>query len=213
MRCILRLLLITLAALLLAACTITSDRPLTSDDEAAAPLPDAFTFFPYEQTADGYVPEDIAPMQFVRRGADYMGTDEPGSTQNLAVRFIRLNDELFLLAAAGSDSPTVTYGFVRYSDGVLSVAVSPDAGTAAAIAKERRRMMPQDRLALGGLAVARDGSAITVTTRAALDELGRLYAAGQLPMDTPAVGYISVDPSTPPPSRLVPSGGSWIEIP
>jgi hypothetical protein len=205
-------LLPALAVLLLAACTITSDRPLTSEDEAATPLPDAFTLFPYEQSANGYVPEAISPMQFTREGSDYVGTDIRDSSEPLRVRFVRLNDKLFLLAATTSDSPAVTYGFARYNDGVLSIALSPDAGTALALQRLRRRMMPQQRLPLAGVTIAPGTDAITVRSRAALDDLGRLYAAGRLPLAPPAVGYVALDPSTTPPSRLVPSAGDWIEV-
>lgn len=209
----LRLLLAALAALALAACTITSDRPLTADGEASAPLPDAFAYFSYQQTANGYVPEAGPPAQFVRQGPDYVGADIPGLTGSLNVRFVRLGDDLFLLVATVSGSPAATYGFARYDDGVLSVALSPDAKTAAALQRERRRMMPQERLALNGLSIAKGTDAITVTTRAALDGLARLYAAGRLPLAPPTVGYVSLDATSPPPSRLVPSGGDWIEVP
>ena len=70
-----RLMLAALAILLLTACTITSERSLTNGDEAATPLPDAFTLFPYQQSANGCIPEAISPMQFVREGSDYVGTD------------------------------------------------------------------------------------------------------------------------------------------
>jgi len=209
---VLRLMLAALAILLLTACTITSERSLTNGDEAATPLPDAFTLFPYQQSANGYIPEAISPMQFVREGSDYVGTDIQESSEPLRVRFVRLNDDLFLLAAMVSDSPAVTYGFARYNDGVLSIALSPDASTALALRRLRHRMMPKERLPLAGVTVAPGTDAITVRSRAALNDLGRLYAAGRLPLAPPAVGYVSLDSSAPPPSRLVPSAGDWIEV-
>jgi hypothetical protein len=207
-----RLLLAVLAILLLAACTITSDHALTSNNEAAAPLPDAFTYFPYERSANGYVPQPGPPGEFVRQGAEYVSSDLRGLKGSLRVRFVRLNDDLFLLTATVSGSPAATYGFARYDDGVLSVALSPDAATATALRRARRRMMPQERLALNGLSIAGDTDAITVTTRAALDGLAHLYASGRLPLAPPSVGFVALDPTSAPPARLVPSGSDWIEV-
>ncbi len=210
---LLRLLFIPLLALALAACTITSDGPLTSDDEAAAPLPDAFTFFPYQDADGGYVRSGDAPAHFARQGADYVSTDVPDSDRSLTVRFIRLDDETFLLAATVGTDPAETYGFARYDDGVLSIALSPDKATAEALRRERARVMPQERTALSQLTITRSSDAIVVHTRAALDYLGRMYVGGRLPMSPATVGFVAIDDSTAPPSRLVASGTDWIEVP
>jgi hypothetical protein len=208
-----RLLLIALAALALAACTITSDAPLTSDDEAAAPLPDAFAYFPYQEGDGGYVRSSDPAAHFARQGADYVSTDIPDSKGPLTVRFVRLDDENFLLAATTGTDPAATYGFARYDDGVLSLALSPDKSTAEALRRERARVMPQERIALTQLSIERSTDAIVVHTRAALDYLGRMYVGGRLPMSPATVGFVSLDDTAAPPSRLVASGNDWIEVP
>jgi hypothetical protein len=210
---ILRLLLVAVAALALAACTITSDGPLTSADEAAAPLPDAFTYFPYQRADSAYVRSSDGPAHFTRQGGDYVSVDVPDSHGPLTVRFIRLDDENFLLAATTGTAPAATYGFARYDDGVLSLTLSPDKSTTAALRRERARVMPQERTALTELTVNRGSDAITVRTRAALDYLGRMYVGGRLPMSPATVGFVSLDDTAALPSRLVPSGNDWIEVP
>jgi hypothetical protein len=197
---------------LLAACTISSDKPLLDDAAAAAPLPDAFTFFPYEWGADGYTRATDAPTSFVRTGDSYVATASPDSDGPMTVRFVPTGGDIFVIAITVADEPDMLYGFARYSDGVLAMALSPDEATVAAIAHERKTSMPKVRKALAGLRVGAQ-HALILDSRAALDTLTHMYAAGRLPMGHLAVGYIALAADATPPSRLVQSGTQWIGVP
>ena len=213
---LIRLCLALAAALLLgpllAACTISSEKPLLKDAAAAAPLPDAFTFFPYEWGEDGYVRATDAPTSFVQAGDAYVATASPDSDGAMTVRFVPTGGETFIIAVTIADQPETVYGFARYSDSVLAMALSPDTATIAAIARERATSMPKERKALAGLRIGSQQEVI-VKTRAALDTLTHMYTAGRLPMGHLAVGYIALAADATPPSRLVQSGRQWIGVP
>lgn len=202
-----------LLVLLLAACTISSDRPLLADGEGAAPLPDAFAFFPYQAAADGYVRSSDPPASFEHEGDRYVARNVPDMRGELDVRLVPVGDETYLLAATGTGEPGTLYGFARYADSVLSIALAPDRQTAAAIARERRHGMPRAHKALAGLTVEQETGAIVVRRRAALDYLAEMYLAGRLPMDTLSVGYLAPDADAVPPSRLIPNGRDWMRVP
>jgi hypothetical protein len=186
-------------ALVLAACTITSKTALVGEDEGATPLPDAFTFFPYEYGTDGFVRSTDGPATFRRDGT-------------INIRLLPLGSG-YLLAATAADTPGMIYGFASYVDGVLSIYLSPNEKTAAALQQERKGSMPKTRAALTGLAIDPQTDAITITNRRALDYLGDMYAIGRLPMDRPTVAYIDEDPTATLPARLVQSGVGWIKVP
>jgi len=200
-------------ALLLGACTITSDKPLLDDSEGAAPLPDAFTFFPYEDSPDGYVRSTDAPASFAHQGNAYVATNIPDAKGPLSVAFVPVDQSVFVVAAKTSEDPGIVYGFGRYDDGVLSIAFSPDKATVAAIDHERKSAMPMGKHALRGVTISPSTEAITLKNREALDYLAKMYADGRLPMDTLTVAYIAEDASVAPPSRLVPAGTGWIKVP
>lgn len=197
---------------LLAACTISSDKPLLTGAATAAPLPDAFTFFPYEWGEDGYVRAADAPTSFTRMGDSYVATASPDSDGPMTVRFVPTGGDIFIIAITVAAEPDMIYGFARYSDGVLAMAVSPNGATVAAIAQERSTSMPKIRKALAGLRVGAQ-HALILDSHAALDTLAHMYAAGRLPMGHLAVGYIALAADATPPSRLVQSGTQWIGVP
>jgi len=213
MRLLVKAMALVAATLMLAACSISSPTQLIADEAAVAPLPDAFTYYPYEAGPDGYVPSKAGSATFVRRGNDYVTTNLPDIKGELDVRFAPVSENVYLLAAKVGDSPAVVYGFARYGDGVLSIALTPDKQTTGALARERRRSMPKTRQALGGLTIAADTNAITIKTGTALRYLGEMYADGHLPLEPPAVALVAEDPSQPLPSRLVQSGEDWIRVP
>jgi hypothetical protein len=200
-------------ALLLAACTISSEKPLVAPGEGAAPLPDSFTFRPYEASADGYVPSTDPPATFTRQDHSYTATSMPDMKGPLDVRFVPIGDEAYLMAVTDGDTPGMIYGFARYADSVLSVALIPDKQTAAAIAIERTNAMPRGKRALKGVAISAETDAITLSGRTALNYLAEMYVAGRLPMGDPSVAYLALDPEAPSPSRLVASGRHWIKVP
>jgi hypothetical protein len=199
--------------LLLAACTIHSDKPLVAASEGAAPLPDAFTLIPYDAGDSGYVPATDPPASFVRNGNVYEAAAVPDAKGPIDARFIPVDGKNYILAITLPDEPGMIYGFAHYGDGVLSIALTPDHDTADALKRERRTAMPQGRSDLRGAAIADESDGIGLTSRAALDYLAHMYADGRLPMGTPSVAYISEDASAPPPARLVPSGEDWIKVP
>lgn len=202
-----------LCALLLAACTITSQKPLVADTEGIAPLPDSFTFFPYEAANEGYVRSSDAPATFERDGNHYLASNIPDVKGVLDVRFLSIGEATYLLAIRDGDTPGMIYAFARYADGVLSVSLAPDDSTRTAIEAEHKSAMPKARHALAGLTESGETDAITLRSRAALDHLAAMYAAGRLPMAQPAIAYISENPDATPPSRLVPAGPHWIKTP
>ena len=201
-----------LLGLLLAACTISSDQPLFGAAEAASPLPDAFTFFPYEWSENGYVRSTDAPLSFVHAGATYAAAAPADSSGPIAVRFIPTGGAIFIIAITVADEPGIVYGFARYSDSVLAMALSPDEMTVAAIARERKTSMPKVRKALAGVQIGPQHE-IILNSRAGLDALTHMYTAGRLPMGRLAVGYIALAADATPPSRLVQSGRQWIGVP
>ena len=203
---------ITGLALLLGACTISSEKPLLEASEGAAPLPDAFTFYPYQKGDDGYVRTTDAPAHFERHDNVYSATDLPDVKGNFDVRFVPEGDD-YLMEASGPHADSAIYGFAHFSDGVLTLSLTPDKDTAAAIDRERHGSMPITRKALAGLSISGETSSITLTSRASLDYLAGMYAAGHLPMGTISVAYLSEDPDIPPPSRLVQAGDHWIKVP
>jgi hypothetical protein len=199
-------------ALVLAACTITSKTALVGEDEGATPLPDAFTFFPYEYGTDGFVRSTDGPATFRRDGNQYIAANVPDMNGTINIRLLPLGSG-YLLAATAADTPGMIYGFASYVDGVLSIYLSPNEKTAAALQQERKGSMPKTRAALTGLAIDPQTDAITITNRRALDYLGDMYAIGRLPMDRPTVAYIDEDPTATLPARLVQSGVGWIKVP
>jgi len=209
---IVRILIGLSAALILAACTITSARPLIAASEGVTPLPDAFALFAYEPGPDGYARSGEAPASFTRVGNHYETAGLPDLKDTLAIRFIPAGDD-FLLAATESTAPAMTYGFARYDDNVLTLWLSPDAKTVAALGRARRSAMPKAIKALSGITAHPRTDALTIHSRAALDALADLFDRGRLPMDKPVVAYLSEDPEASPPSRLVQSGNQWIKVP
>lgn len=204
---------VLVVALALAACTISSDKPLLDASEGAAPLPDAFTFFPYQDSPDGYVRSSDAPASFAHDGNAYVAGSIPDAKGPLSVTFVPVDEGVFVVAAKTSEDPGIVYGFARYDDGVLSIALSPDKDTAAAIDHERKSAMPMGKHALRGVTISPSTEAITLKSREALDYLAKMYAEGRLPMDKLSVAYIAEDASVEPPSRLVPAGTDWIKVP
>ena len=199
--------------LLLGACTITSDKPLLTPDEGVTPLPDSFVLYPYSASPDGYVRSTADAASFQRDGNHYVAHDVPGMEQgSLEIRLLPAGDE-YLFAASVPGTPATTYGFVRYAGNVLSIEISPSTTTIAALDKERGGAMPKTRKALAGLVISRRISGITIASRATLDYLAALHAAGQLPLGDPAIGYVAEDPDAPLPTRLVQSGDDWIKVP
>lgn len=202
-----------LLAVLPAACTITSDRPLVAPTEGAAPLPDAFTLFRYDWTADGYVPSGAIPVHFTLAGLSYVSADLPQFGGPLAVRFIPVGEGVFLVAATTGADPGTAYGFARYDEGVLALALSPDAETGKTIAAAHATAMPKQRRELAGLHIDPRTHAITVRDRLTLDTLAHMYAAGDLPLARPAVAFVAADPEAVPPARLIPNGTQWMRVP
>lgn len=200
-------------ALVLAACTITSDNPLVADSEGATPLPDSFAFFPYEQGPDGYTRTQDGPATFTREGNHYVAVDMPDLKGPFDVRFVPIGDGTYLLAASMGDTPGIIYGFARYADSVLSVELAPDGETSAAIAHERANAMPKIKQALAGLSVSPQTDAITLDSRTALNYLARMYIDRRLPMGGPSVAYIGPDANSATPSRLMPDGRHWVKVP
>jgi len=200
-------------ALLLAACTISSDVKLVGDDEGVTPLPDHFVLYPYESSTDGFVPSADKPTTFIRDGKQYVSVEMPDTKRPIRLSLVPTSADSYLLVAILDDEPNFAYGFARYNDGVLALELSPDKDTSAAIAQLRKTGMPKDRKPLAGLKVDAQTDAITVSTRAALDELAELFAAGRLPMDEPVLAFVAEAPDTPRPSRLVRSGSDWIKVP
>lgn len=200
------------AALLLAGCTITSQRPLIAESNGVTPLPDAFVLFPYEQGPDGYLRSRDPPVSFSRVDNHYESADVPDIKGRLAIQFIPAGSD-FLLGARETGAPAMTYGFARYADGVLVLWLSPAAATSAAIERARQSAMPKEINALAGVVTHPRTDAITVRNRAALDVLADLFAAGRLPMGPPSVAWLSEDPDATAPTRLVASGTEWIKVP
>lgn len=201
------------AVLLLAACTITSQRPLIAASEGVTPLPDAFVLFAYATGPGGYVKSGEPPASFTRVGNHYETSGLPDLKGTLAIRFVPAGDNGFLLGAAESAAPAMTYGFARYADNVLTLWLSPDAKTLAALARARHGAMPKAVKALSGITAHSRTDALTIHSRAALDALADLFDRGQLPMDKPVIAYLGEDPEAAPPSRLVQSGSQWIKVP
>ena len=199
--------------LLLAACTISSDVKLVGDDEGVTPLPDRFVLYPYQSSADGFVPGEDGPTTFIRDGKQYVSTDMPDTKGPMRLSLIPAGADSYIMVVVLADEPDFAYGFARYDDGVLALELSPDKDTSSAIAQLRKTGMPKDRKPLAGLKVDAKTDAITINTRAALDELAELFAAGRLPMDEPVLAFIAEAPDTPKPSRLVRSGSGWIKVP
>ena len=197
----------------LAGCTITSQHSLIGADEGAAPLPDAFTLIPYRPDDGGYVPSTDLPVAFDHEGNRYVGTRIPDTKGPLSVGLVPLDEGRFLVAASVGGEPGVVYGFARYSDSVLSIALAPNKHTAAAISRERRTAMPQERYDLRGLSIDPRTRQITLKRRTALNFLAEMSASVKLPRDPPAVGYGAEDATAPPPSRLVVAGRDWIKVP
>jgi len=201
---------VALLTLLLAACTITSDRPLIADGEGSTPLPDAFTFVPYDSADNGYAPSKEAPVHFARQGDHYStpgGFDLKGP---IDIRFVPIADGLFLMQASVAGEAGILYGFARYADGVLAVELTPDQTTTAALAKARVGAMPQLRKALAGLRIDTETDAITVLNRSGLDLLVKLRSEGKLPLHAPSIAFISLQDGDDAPARLVPDGTHWV---
>jgi hypothetical protein len=201
--------------LLIAGCTISSDKPLVGSDEGASPLPDSFVFYGYSADKDGQglVRTNDPPAHFARDGMAYVSTDMTEGKGPLTVRFVPIDGKTYLVAIMGPEQPAMLYGFAAYDDGVLSLALSPKTEAGTALKAAGAGAMPQAKSALAGIAFEAGTSAITVNSRAALDYLGQLYIAGKLPMEEPSIGYVALDISTPIPSRLIKSGGTWIKTP
>jgi len=200
-------------AFTLAACTISSDTMLVANSEGATPLPDSFALFPYDDGEDGYKRTSDGPATFVRDGNQYVSRDMPDTKGMIGLRFLPAGPDSYLMAATFPDEPGAVYGFARYADSVLSIALTPDKDTSAALEAARSQASGSVKKALDGLAISSDTDAITVKNRAALDYLVTAYAAGHLPLDKLAVAFIGPDATTAPPKKILQSGTGWTLVP
>jgi hypothetical protein len=199
---------IAATALLLAACTISSEKLLVKESEGSAPLPAHFILYPYNDSTGAYVPANDPPATFNLVGKHYVSTDMADTKGAVVARFLPLGPDLFLLAVTFADDAVTSYGFARYRDGVLAMAISPNGETAKALAAERAEAAPKRRRLIDQLPVSGETDAITVKSRAALDALAKLSAAGRLPMGEPAVAYIGSDGGKPP-ARISAAREGW----
>lgn len=193
----------------LAACTISSDTALLASTEGATPLPDTFVLFPYDDGEDGYQRTSDGPTTFVRQGNQYVSHDMPDTKGTIGVRFLPAGPDSYLMEATFPDEPGAVYGFARYTDSVLAMALTPDKDTSSAIDAARSKATGGVKKALDGLAISQETDAITVKNRAALDYLVSAYAAGRLPLDKLTVAFIGPDTTTTPPKKLLQSGTGW----
>ena len=195
------------AGLLLAACTITSVKPLLADSEGATPLPDSFAFMPYERADSGdnsYVRSTDKPATFTRDGNHYIAKNVPDSKGPIDFRFLPLGKD-FLVAGIVPDSPPgIVYAFAHYDpNGVLAVSLSPGDEARDALAAHP----------IPGVTVSSETDAITIADRAGLDALAKMYQDGKLPMGKPSVAYLAKDATTKPPAKISVSGGVWTVTP
>ena len=197
-------------AVLLAACTITSDKPLIEAGEGATPLPDSFTFVPYDSSDNGYVPSKDDTVHFERHDDHYTAQQGFDMKGPLDIRLVPLSESLYLFEASTADEDGILYGFARYSDSVLSVQIAPDASTATALAKAHSGAMPQQKKALAGIKIDKRTDAITVLNRPSLDYLAKLFVDGHLPMHQAAVAFLSLEDGDDAPARLLPDGTHWV---
>ena len=199
---------------LLAACTISSDTLLVSSAEGVTPLPDHFTLFPYEQKdSDAYQRSTDDPASFVRDGNQYVSRDMPDTKGPMTVRFLPAGPKAFLMAAVLPGETGAAYGFARYDNGVLSLALTPDDATAAALAAARKAATGDALAALDDLSVSAGTGAITVKSRAGLDYLIKAYAGGQLPLDKLSVAFIAPDAKAVLPKQIIADGDGWTVVP
>ena len=199
---------------LLAACTISSDTLLVASGEGVTPLPDHFTMFPYEQKdSDAYQRSTDDPASFARDGNQYVSRDMPDTKGPMTVRFLPAGPHAFLMAAVLPGETGVAYGFVRYSNGVLSLALSPDDATTTALAAARKGATGDALAALNDLSVGAESGAITVKSRAALDYLVNAYAGGHLPLGKLSVAFIAPDAKAKLPTQIVADGDNWKVVP
>jgi len=201
-------------ALLLAACTISSDTLLVAANEGVAPLPDHFVMFPYEQKdSDAYERSHDDPASFVRDGNQYVSRDMPDTKGPMTVRFLPAGPHAYLMAAILPDETGAVYGFVRYANGVLALALTPSDATTAALEAARKAATGDALAALDDLSISAGTDAITVKSRAALDYLIAAYAAGHLPIEKLSVAYIAPDAKSKLPKQIVADGEGWKVVP
>jgi hypothetical protein len=198
---------------LLAACTISSDTLLVSSTEGVTPLPERFVLFPYEEGSEGYQRSTDDPASFVRDGNQYVSRDMPDSKGPITVRLLPAGPHAFLMAALLPDETGAIYGFARYSNGVLALALTPDDASTAALATARKKATGDALAALDDLSVSAGTGAITVKSRAGLDYLISAYAAGQLPLDKQTVAFIAPDAKAKLPKQIVADGDGWRVVP
>ena len=201
-------------ALLLAACTISSDTLLVTANEGVTPLPDHFVMFPYEQKdSDAYQRSSDDPASFARDGSQYVSRDMPDTKGPMTVRFLPAGHNAYLMAAILPDEAGAIYGFVRYTNGVLALALTPDDATTAALVAARKGATGDALAALNDLSVGAESGAITVKSRAALDYLVNAYAAGRLPLGKLSVAFIAPDAKAKLPTQIVADGDNWKVVP
>lgn len=199
--------------ILLAACTISSSHLLVADAEAVTPLPDHFLFYTYESAPDGYRRTGDGPMSFSRQGKTYVVTDPSGKDAQMIVRFVPLSRGYLLAANGMKDDPDSTlYGFMSYADGVMSLEITPNDETVAALKQARIDATPSTAKALDDITVS-SADEIGLKTRADLDQLIDLYIAGKLPLGDRLVGEVVTAPDAAPASRIVPTAGGWVKVP
>lgn len=202
-------------ALLLAACAISSDTQLVAGTEGVTPLPDHFTLFPYEQLDSGaYQRSTDDPASFARDGNQYVARNMPDTNGPMTVRFLPAGPEAYLLVAVmPAESGGAVYGFARYANDVLTLSLTPDDATAAALAAAKKQATGDSLVALNDLSISPGTGEITVKNRAALDYLVSAYAGGHLPLGKLSVALIAPDAKAALPKQIVQKGDEWTVVP
>jgi hypothetical protein len=186
----------------LAACTISSETQLVSDDDAVLLLPSSFLLHSYEQDDED---ENLHrrgddPERMTLDGVDYVNAD--GTTR---VRFAALPGGGHAISVDADGS--FLYGFAQYQDRILALymLLEGDADLAALVAGERGRADPARRAALDALEEIEDG--FVVSSLDALRLVMDWQRSGAL-KSLPLVSFIAPD-GTEPPETIVSEAGGW----
>jgi hypothetical protein len=177
-------------ALVMAACTITSETNLVAEGEGAAPLPATFYFFTYTDKEGALVRTEDAPMAFTL-GEGNLYADAAGQ---MKIAFVPLGaDGTYLLSIAAADGSM--YGLARLADEIMEIRMVLSDDVAAELQ------------AAGAAAVTVQDGGIMLTDRATLDLVIGLIAEGKV-TTSPLLGYVGESAEATVPATLV-KDGDW----
>jgi len=194
------------AILCLAACKISSDTPLVSASEIRTPLPAAFNLYTYVPAGDGSFKRSYS-APFTLQGNAYVWKT---STSTISVSVAPSGKEGEYILLLGSSGTGQNYGFARYHQGVLALGVTVGAATLKT-AQGLIESPSTSALFAGAQTLPYDD--ISLTSRAQLDYLLRLFGQGQLPFDPSDGPAFVAGPGVKAPSKITPNGNDWILTP